>query len=574
MVVKLSEQEMRTLVGITNAEAGGESPIGQAAVMHVVLNRLESGKYGGTVDEVVYAPSQFEPTSTAAGRARINNIPPEKEAQLRALAEAVVSGQVADPTGGATHFSNMAVMEQRGGANGWQKAMMDTRDDIGNHSFFGGDPEKAAQVRDQLRSQGLNILSKWQNVLNSASTPYLIEELKALDSEDAKKSLEALETNPSDEAARKDAVKLISENGKPLLQKAGLPTTSRNATLAGMRGGATAVRLLQAEQQNPQTALTDIVKDESMLAATKALIGKDPSKMTIGEFLGSVEEVQQNDKNIFAESARKHLSPEGQGWLNDLMGQDMGITDFIMIFFLMLFGDALGIPMSAFGLGQGGGAEPAGPSSSRPGSSGVRGNSKGDTEAYRQGTGGAPIAAGAVTAADGSPPQAFIVHHTGGGGTVEGVQATLKQRGLSVQYVMDKEGNIFQTGGPGSQHMLPGWGDLGKGLSNANTVGMEIIAADDDHVTPKQVAAAKAFIEKYYPNTPVYGHGQVNPGHKQHDEGLTVVNTVLEARQNNAASADSSVRLSYNDVPGGLASVTAQNGLPATVAPSSSSARS
>lgn len=555
MVRRLSDQEMKTLVGITNAEAGGESALGQAAVMHVVLNRLESGKYGNTVDDVVYAPSQFEPTASAAGRARMTNIPAEREAKLRALAEGVVSGQIADPTAGATHFSNMAVMEQRGGANQWQRAMMNTRDDIGNHSFFGGDPDKAEATRQQLQSQGLNILSKWQNVLNSASTPYLIEELKALDSADAKKQLEALEANPASESARKEAVKLIADNGKAMLQKAGLPTTARNATLAGMFGGATAVRLLQAEQQNPQTAFTDIVKDESMLTAAKSLIGKDPSQMTVSDFLGAVEQTQQNDKNIFAESARKNLSPEGQSWLDNLLGQDMGIMEFIMIFFLMMFADSLGIPMSAFGLGQGG-AESGGPSSSSPGASGGRGSQAGNNPASRRDAGGAPIATGAVTAADGSPPKAFIVHHTGGGGTVADVQETLRQRGLSVQYVMDQDGNIYQTGGPGSQHIMPGEG-VGKGLSNANTVGMEIIAADDSHVTPKQIQAAKEFIEKYYPNTPVHGHGEVN-AHKQATEGQKVTQAIEAARANGNT-------LAYNDVPTGIESVSLQSGLPTVV---------
>lgn len=71
----------------------------------------------------------------------------------------------------------------------------------------------------------------------------------------------------------------------------------------------------------------------------------------------------------------------------------------------------------------------------------------------------------------------------------------------------------------------------GAGLSNVNTVGMEIIAKDDRDVAPAQVEAAKAFIARNYPTTPVYGHGEVNPGHKQATEGLTVANAIRAMRQ-------------------------------------------
>ncbi len=145
-------------------------------------------------------------------------------------------------------------------------------------------------------------------------------------------------------------------------------------------------------------------------------------------------------------------------------------------------------------------------------------------------TPGGTTAPGAVSAVDGGPPSAFIMHHTGGGGNVAGVQQTLRERGLGVEYVMDREGNITQIGGPGSSHMMTGWGG-GAGLSNRNTVGMEVIAKDDKDVTPAQIAAAQKFIAEKYPNTPVFGHGEVNPGHKEADEGMSIVNAIRRQRQ-------------------------------------------
>jgi len=60
---------------------------------------------------------------------------------------------------------------------------------------------------------------------------------------------------------------------------------------------------------------------------------------------------------------------------------------------------------------------------------------------------------------------------------------------------------------------------------------MEIIAKDDKDVTRAQVLSAQAFARKHYPNTPVFGHGEVNPGHKQATEGWTVTHAIREERR-------------------------------------------
>jgi hypothetical protein len=128
--------------------------------------------------------------------------------------------------------------------------------------------------------------------------------------------------------------------------------------------------------------------------------------------------------------------------------------------------------------------------------------------------------------------KAFIMHHTGGRGTVAGVQQTLRQRGLGVEYVMDRDGNITQTGGRGAANIMPGWGPKGVGLNNKNILGMEVIAKNDRDVTAAQIKAAKAFIDKNYPDLPVFGHGEVNPGHKEADEGMSIVNAIRDGRAN------------------------------------------
>ncbi len=130
--------------------------------------------------------------------------------------------------------------------------------------------------------------------------------------------------------------------------------------------------------------------------------------------------------------------------------------------------------------------------------------------------------------------QGLIFHHTGGRGTPEGVVQTLNQRGYGVQYVMDRDGSIVRTLPEGARgaHILRS--EI-NGLNNSNSQGVEVIAKDDKDVTPAQVASGKAFAEamtKRYPGLEVFGHGEVNPHHKQATEGMSIVAAV---RQDQAA---------------------------------------
>lgn len=130
--------------------------------------------------------------------------------------------------------------------------------------------------------------------------------------------------------------------------------------------------------------------------------------------------------------------------------------------------------------------------------------------------------------------QGFIFHHTGGGGGgPESVVNTLNQRGLGVQYVMDRNGQIFRTLPEGMQgaHIRNGQGP-GTGLSNRNTEGMEIMAKDDSDILPAQVESAKKFwadYQKKFPDAKVFGHGEINP-HKMATEGHTVVDAIRHGK--------------------------------------------
>lgn len=142
--MSLDPYSLDLLVRTMYGEAAGEGPDGQAAVGHVILNRVKEGdRYGGpSVRDVVMAPKQFEPWGNPAARKRMLALDPSspKYQQLAQIAQGVASGEVPDPTGGATHFANEDIVKQRrgGGVAPWMAKMADSARKIGNHTFYGG----------------------------------------------------------------------------------------------------------------------------------------------------------------------------------------------------------------------------------------------------------------------------------------------------------------------------------------------------------------------------------------------------------------------------------------------------
>ena len=125
----------REILAITlQAEAGGEGYDGMLATGSVIANRAASGKYGKGISGVIMKPGQFSAwngvTGYAGGEGAINmdKVRPTKEA-LRA-AEAILSGDYTDVTGGATHYYNPKVASPAWGGNVGSNWI-----DIGNHRF-------------------------------------------------------------------------------------------------------------------------------------------------------------------------------------------------------------------------------------------------------------------------------------------------------------------------------------------------------------------------------------------------------------------------------------------------------
>ncbi|MBQ9233531.1 MAG: cell wall hydrolase [Lachnospiraceae bacterium] len=57
--IALSEEDIYLMAAVMTLECGNEPYDGQLAVANVILNRLQSGRWGSTMSGVVYAPSQF-----------------------------------------------------------------------------------------------------------------------------------------------------------------------------------------------------------------------------------------------------------------------------------------------------------------------------------------------------------------------------------------------------------------------------------------------------------------------------------------------------------------------------------
>ena len=119
-------------------EAAGETEVGKVAVAHVVLNRKKRGRWGDTIKAVVTSPAQFEPwmTRRKAIEKLAFNDPRYRSAAI--IADAVLNGQLPDPTAGATHFLNPIIVWARRGGSLPSWASGEGRP-IGRHVFYSPD---------------------------------------------------------------------------------------------------------------------------------------------------------------------------------------------------------------------------------------------------------------------------------------------------------------------------------------------------------------------------------------------------------------------------------------------------
>ncbi|MDD3293110.1 MAG: cell wall hydrolase [Geobacteraceae bacterium] len=109
----LSATDRDAIARITYAEAAGQGDTGLAAVVHVILNRLASGKFGKTTTEIINAKNQFEPATRAGGWQYLPALNPQLRSKIDTIINLILDGRLPDPTNGSLYFQNPAVVSRR-----------------------------------------------------------------------------------------------------------------------------------------------------------------------------------------------------------------------------------------------------------------------------------------------------------------------------------------------------------------------------------------------------------------------------------------------------------------------------
>jgi N-acetylmuramoyl-L-alanine amidase len=135
VISSYSSKERDYLIRTMVFEASGEPEEGKAAVAFVVLNRERSGRWGASIEDVVTQPWQFEPWMTRRSEMEKLSRDDPRYGSAAVIADAILSGQMPDPTAGATHFLNPVIVRQRRGGSLPSWARGDGKP-IGRHVFY------------------------------------------------------------------------------------------------------------------------------------------------------------------------------------------------------------------------------------------------------------------------------------------------------------------------------------------------------------------------------------------------------------------------------------------------------
>lgn len=114
-------------------EASGEDEAGQIAVINVLINRLKSKRWGGTLAEVCLKPYQFSSWNTKdQNRIRIARLPDSDKIlkRIEQLVGKALNDVLPDTTGGALFYLAPALCDPE-----WARRMRKTAI-IGGHWFF------------------------------------------------------------------------------------------------------------------------------------------------------------------------------------------------------------------------------------------------------------------------------------------------------------------------------------------------------------------------------------------------------------------------------------------------------
>jgi spore germination cell wall hydrolase CwlJ-like protein/GNAT superfamily N-acetyltransferase len=149
--VDLNRQQADYVARTIAAETSGKSPEEAQAIASVILNRIRSGQYGATPEDVLFAKNQFEPWSNRAGANYPMKISDKSQRYLDAQAalEAAQTGE--DITRGATNFWGPKSQYALGRSTPKFARDMPDYSDIGETRFHRPNRAEGGLVDDALR---------------------------------------------------------------------------------------------------------------------------------------------------------------------------------------------------------------------------------------------------------------------------------------------------------------------------------------------------------------------------------------------------------------------------------------
>ena len=137
----LSYEDREAIGRVTYAEAGNQGEEGIAAVIFTILNRVNSGQFGSSVQGVIDAPNQFEPATRAGGWRYLPPLDPWQSVQFETILNLILAGRLPDLTGGALFFQNARIVAARAARGRGSPHLVDFGGtppiaEIGDHRFY------------------------------------------------------------------------------------------------------------------------------------------------------------------------------------------------------------------------------------------------------------------------------------------------------------------------------------------------------------------------------------------------------------------------------------------------------
>ena len=107
---QFTDRDIDYMARTMSREAANQGDEGLSGVGHVIMNRLQSGKYGADIPSIVQADKQFSPWNKEAigtrADPRLMSTDDPSYVKSAQIARAIFNGEIPDPTKGALNFAN------------------------------------------------------------------------------------------------------------------------------------------------------------------------------------------------------------------------------------------------------------------------------------------------------------------------------------------------------------------------------------------------------------------------------------------------------------------------------------